>query len=132
MARRDAKAGCDSACGLPAARKDARVHAPLMRALADEARLDIVARLAAAGGPVCVCDLIPGLGLAQPTVSHHLRTLRDAGVVTSERRGSWVYYSLDFSVVGRLADLISALAPPSAATRATESAATEPPTRAAS
>jgi ArsR family transcriptional regulator len=132
MARRDAKAGCDSGRGLPAARKDVRVHAPLMRALADEARLDIVARLAAAGGPVCVCDLIPGLGLAQPTVSHHLRTLKDAGVVTSERRGSWVYYSLDFSVVGRLADLIGALVPPSTATRTTANAATEAPTRAAS
>jgi DNA-binding transcriptional ArsR family regulator len=90
-----------------------RVHASLLRALADEARLDIVARLAAAGGPVCVCDLMPGLGIAQPTVSHHLRTLKDAGVVRSERRGSWVYYSLDYSILGSLADLMGALAPPS-------------------
>lgn len=89
-----------------------RHHAPLLRALADEARLEIVARLAAAGGPVCVCDLTPGLGLAQPTVSHHLKVLRDASVVHSERRGSWVYYSLDLAVIGALADLIGALAPP--------------------
>ena len=89
-----------------------RAHAPLLRALADEARLDIVARLAAAGGPVCVCDLTPGLGLAQPTVSHHLKVLREAGVVRSERRGSWVYYTLELAIVGTLAGLIGALAPP--------------------
>lgn len=89
-----------------------RAHAPLLRALADEARLDIVSRLASAGGPVCVCDLTPGLGLAQPTVSHHLKVLREAGVVRSERRGSWVYYTLDLSIVGSLASLIAGLAPP--------------------
>lgn len=132
MARRDLKAGCESRCGLPPARRDVHVHAPLLRALADEARLDIVARLAAAGGPVCVCDLMPGLGLAQPTVSHHLRTLKDAGVVTSERRGSWVYYSLDFSILGSLADLMAALAPPSAASRTSAAPSTDASTREAS
>lgn len=109
-----------------------RVHASLLRALADEARLDIVARLAAAGGPVCVCDLMPGLGIAQPTVSHHLRTLKDAGVVTSERRGSWVYYSLDFSILGSLADLMAALAPPSATSRTSAAPSTDASTREAS
>jgi ArsR family transcriptional regulator len=83
-----------------------------LRALGDEARLEIVSRLAAAGGPVCVCDLMPGLGLAQPTVSHHLRVLKEAGVVRWERRGTWVYYALELSIMGALADLLGALAPP--------------------
>jgi ArsR family transcriptional regulator, arsenate/arsenite/antimonite-responsive transcriptional repressor len=99
----------------PVASPAIRAHAPLLRALADEARLEIVGRLAAAGGPVCVCDLIPGLGLAQPTVSHHLKVLREAGIVRSERRGTWVHYALETSVIGALGSLIAALAPPRAA-----------------
>lgn len=95
----------------PVAPADLRAYPPLLRALADEARLEIVGRLAATGGAVCVCDLTRGLGLAQPTVSHHLKVLRDAGVVRSERRGTWVYYELDGSVVGVLGSLIAALAP---------------------
>ncbi|UJR82989.1 ArsR/SmtB family transcription factor [Sandaracinus amylolyticus] len=110
MARNDLRDRCDTPAVI--APRSIRGHAPLLRALADEARLEIVARLAAAGRAVCVCDITPGLGLAQPTVSHHLKVLKDAGVVCSERRGSWVYYSLDFSIVGALGDLISALAPP--------------------
>lgn len=101
-----------------------REHAALLRALADEARLEIVGRLAAAGGPVCVCDLTPGLGLSQPTVSHHLKVLRDAGVVRSERRGTWVHYALELSVIGSLGQLIGQLAPPRvAAAPCTESCA---------
>ncbi len=102
----------------PSRPPDLRAHAPLLRALGDEARLDIVARLASSGDAVCVCDLIPGLGLAQPTVSHHLKVLRDAGVVRSERRGSWVYYSLELAIVGQLAGIIASLAPARAAPRA--------------
>ena len=111
MARRDLKLACVDSAPLPAPRRDVARHAPLLRALADEVRLEIVGRLAAAARPVCVCDLMPGLGLAQPTISHHLRVLRDAGIVGCERRGSWVYYSLDFAIVGQLADLIGGLAP---------------------
>lgn len=99
----------------PAPPRTLRDHAPLLRALADEARLELVARIAAAGGPICVCDLTPGLGLAQPTISHHLKVLRDAGVVRSERRGSWVYYSLELSILGALGELIARLAPSHAA-----------------
>ncbi len=102
----------DIACvRTPVIAADLRAYPPLLRALADEARLEIVGRLAAAGGSVCVCDLTRGLGLAQPTVSHHLKVLRDAGIVRSERRGTWVYYELDGSVVGVLGALIAALAP---------------------
>ena len=63
------------------------------KALADPARVAIVNRLAAAD-EVCVCDLNAALELAQPTVSHHLRVLREAGLVESSRRGTWAFYRL--------------------------------------
>jgi len=107
------KRSLDLACvRTPVVAADLRAYSPLLRALAEEARLEIVGRLAAAGGSVCVCDLTRGLGVAQPTVSHHLKVLRDAGIVRSERRGTWVYYELEGSVVGVLGALIAALAPP--------------------
>jgi ArsR family transcriptional regulator len=76
-------------------------------ALADPARLRAISILAAAeGGEVCVCDFVIPLGKSQPTVSHHLKVLADAGLVAYERRGRWVWYSL---VPDRLASLRSAL-----------------------
>ncbi len=76
-------------------------------ALADPARLRVISMLAAAeGGEVCVCDFVEPLGKTQPTVSHHLKVLGDAGLVVGDRRGKWVWYSL---VPERLAALRSAL-----------------------
>ena len=69
--------------------------APLFKALGDETRLAIVALLAAADGEVCVCDVERHFELSQPTISHHLKVLREAGLVRSERRGTWVYYELE-------------------------------------
>jgi ArsR family transcriptional regulator len=66
-----------------------------LKALADSHRLRMLATLARAEQPVCVCDFTDALPLNQSTVSHHLRILREAGLVTSERRGTWVYYQLD-------------------------------------
>lgn len=66
----------------------------LLKALGDSYRLRILATLARAATEVCVCDFTDALPLNQPTVSHHLRILRDAGLVTCERRGTWVYYQL--------------------------------------
>jgi ArsR family transcriptional regulator len=64
-------------------------------ALADPARLKIVAMLATADhGEVCVCDFVEPLGKSQPTVSHHLKVLSDAGLVAHERRGKWAWYSI--------------------------------------
>ena len=71
----------------------ARELAERFKALADPTRLAIVNQLAGAD-EVCVCHLVPDAGLSQPTISHHLRLLRDAGLVTSERRGTWAYYRL--------------------------------------
>lgn len=69
-------------------------EAETLKAVADSYRLRILATLAGAEQPVCVCDFTDALPLNQPTVSHHLRILREAGLVTSERRGTWVYYQL--------------------------------------
>lgn len=69
-------------------------EATVLKAMADSYRLRIVATLARASHPVCVCDFTEALPLNQPTVSHHLRILREAQLVTCERRGTWVYYQL--------------------------------------
>ena len=69
-------------------------QAGLLRAIADAYRLRMLATLAGTEDEVCVCDFTDALPLNQPTVSHHLRILREAGLVTSERRGTWVYYRL--------------------------------------
>lgn len=66
----------------------------LLKVLADPARLQILSMLASAGGEVCVCDLTEPLGLSQPTVSYHMKQLREGGFVSSERRGKWIFYSL--------------------------------------
>ncbi len=68
--------------------------ASLFKALADTHRLAILATLVDADDEVCVCDFTDALPLEQPTVSHHLRILREATLVTCERRGTWVYYQL--------------------------------------
>jgi ArsR family transcriptional regulator, arsenate/arsenite/antimonite-responsive transcriptional repressor len=82
---------------------EARATAELFKTLGDPARVRIVNMLATSREPVCVCDLIPPLGLAQPTVSHHLRRLLDAGLVEREQRGKWAYFSLRRDAVDRLA-----------------------------
>jgi ArsR family transcriptional regulator len=76
-------------------------------ALADPVRLRVLSMLAAApGGEVCVCDLVPPLGKSQPTISHHLKILADTGLVQGDRRGKWVWYSLNRD---RLAGLRAAI-----------------------
>ena len=72
---------------------DAERLATVFKALADPTRVSIVNRLAS-GEECCVCDLTEAFALSQPTVSHHLRILRDAGLVEAERRGTWAYYRL--------------------------------------
>ena len=69
--------------------------ATVLKALADPARLRLVSMIAAHdGGEACVCDLTDPLGLSQPTVSHHLKVLMDAGFLTRSKRGTWAYYAL--------------------------------------
>jgi ArsR family transcriptional regulator, arsenate/arsenite/antimonite-responsive transcriptional repressor len=83
--------------------EEAEATAALFRALGDPARVRIVNLLATAGGEVCGCDLTEGLGLAQPTVSHHLKKLHEAGLLEREQRGKWAYYSLKREAVAKLA-----------------------------
>jgi len=79
----------------------AEALAATFKALADPTRVAIVNRLAAAP-EVCVCDLTAAFELSQPTISHHLRVLRDAGLVEVERRGTWAYYRLVPDAIERL------------------------------
>jgi len=88
-----------------------RPFADLFCALGDPTRLEIVGLLAAEGSELCVCDIESRFDLSQPTVSHHLRILREAGVVASERRGTWVYYSLEPSVRRKVREFGELLAP---------------------
>jgi ArsR family transcriptional regulator len=74
------------------ARQQAERMAAIAKALADPVRLQLVDVLRKHAGKVCVCELVPLFDLSQPTVSHHLKVLRDAGIVDSERRGLWAYY----------------------------------------
>lgn len=83
--------------------EEAAATADVFRALADPHRVKIVNLLATSGGPVCVCDLIAPLGLAQPTVSHHLKKLTDAGLLDREQRGRWAYFSLNHDALRTLA-----------------------------
>ena len=83
----------------------AEATAELFRALGDPARVRIVNLLATADGPVCVCELIEPLGLSQPTVSHHLKKLTDAGLLEREQRGRWAYFSINDEAMARVASL---------------------------
>jgi ArsR family transcriptional regulator len=73
-------------------RADAERMAGVAKALADPVRMQLVDVLRKHAGEVCVCELVPLFDLSQPTVSHHLKILREAGIVGSERRGLWAYY----------------------------------------
>jgi ArsR family transcriptional regulator len=91
----------------PLSAADAALLASRLKALADPARLRLVSLVLAAGDDgACVCDLTEPVGLAQPTVSHHLKVLHDAGLVTREQRGVWAYFRADRAA---LADLVGAL-----------------------
>ena len=81
---------------------EAAATAALFKALGDPTRVRIVNMLAAADDGVCVCDLTPHLGLSQPTVSHHLRKLANAGLLRRRQEGTWAFYSLDRDALSRL------------------------------
>jgi DNA-binding transcriptional ArsR family regulator len=82
-------------CGLPDVdEKWAERTSTLMKALADPTRLTMVASLWKAQAPICICDFTAGLDLSQPTLSHHMGRLKEAGLVESEKRGIWMFYRL--------------------------------------
>jgi ArsR family transcriptional regulator len=83
-------------------RDEAERIAAVAKALADPVRLQLVDVLRREAGRVCVCELVPLFDLSQPTVSHHLKVLRDAGLVGSERRGLWAYYYVNPEALEKL------------------------------
>ena len=85
------------------AEEEAVATADVFKALADPARVRIVNVLATRGEPVCACELYDPLGLSQPTVSHHLKKLVEAGLLDREQRGKWAYFSLRRDAVEKLA-----------------------------
>ena len=89
----------------------------LLQGAAEPTRLAILRQLAAAGAEVCVCEFTSCCDIAQPTVSHHLRVLREAGWVTCERRGSWVWYRLRPEAAARFRALAGELDGLAGATR---------------
>ena len=97
-----------TACCTPVVAPDitedqAAALATVFKALADPHRVRIVNLLANAAKPVCVCEFMPQLALAQGTVSHHLKKLLDVGLLDREQRGTWAYYSLRRDALDRLA-----------------------------
>jgi ArsR family transcriptional regulator len=103
----------DEACCTPLLREpitasQAADLARLLKALADPTRLRLVSMVAAhEGGEACVCELTEPLGLTQPTISHHLKILVDAGIFTRDKRGVWAYYALVPAVLGALSAVLS-------------------------
>jgi ArsR family transcriptional regulator, arsenate/arsenite/antimonite-responsive transcriptional repressor len=100
------------ACCTPLAREPmsaehAEHGAGMLKALADPVRLRLMSLIAShEGGETCVCDLTGAFDLSQPTISHHLKVLHDAGLVTREKRGVWVFYRAHKAALGDLAALI--------------------------
>lgn len=94
--------------GEPIDPADARRLAGVLKALADPARLRLLSLIQSAeGGEACVYDLTAPLGLSQPTVSHHLRILTEAGLLTRDKRGVWAFYRLVPSAIASIADLLT-------------------------
>ncbi len=96
---------CPSGLSEPIDRDSAEALAQLLKAVADPARLQLLALIRTSeSGECCACDLAEPLGLSQPTVSHHLKVLTDAGLLTRERRGTWAWFSV---VPERMAEIAS-------------------------
>ena len=92
----------------PLGAQQADAFAPMFKALGDPVRLRLLSMIASAGGgEVCVCDLTGEFALTGPTISHHLKVLREAGLVDSDRRGTWVYYRLVPAALALLAGLLT-------------------------
>lgn len=93
----------------PLSAEAANELAAKLKALSDPVRLRLLSVVAShRGGEACVCDLSVGIDLTQPTISHHLKVLKTAGLLTSERRGSWVYYRVIPEALQQLSQLLGA------------------------
>jgi ArsR family transcriptional regulator len=98
---------CAPLSQVPLSLEQAEQVAPLLKALADPVRLRLMSLVASrAGGEACVCDLTGAFDLSQPTISHHLKVLHEAGLVEREKRGVWVYYRARADALASLGVLI--------------------------
>lgn len=103
-----APACCTPMVREPLTEDDAKSLAASFKALSDPVRLRLLSLIASfAGGEACVCDLTGPFDVSQPTISHHLKVLREAGLIESERRGTWVYYSVVPGALDRLGSLLA-------------------------
>jgi ArsR family transcriptional regulator len=113
MATRSRPADCCSSAvpapDLAPGRRDRLVA--VYRALGDPTRLEVLRLIAAQTAPLCVCDIVDRFDLSQPTISHHLKILRDAGLVTVSRRGVWAYYAVDPAGLALLRGALAELVP---------------------
>jgi ArsR family transcriptional regulator len=114
-ARRELPLADDAlACCTPLAREPLSAEAsarvvPMLKAIADPARLRLLSLvLSHEGAEACVCDLLPYFDLSQPTISHHLKVLHEAGLLDREKRGTWVFYLAQPAAMAALAELFTA------------------------
>ncbi len=104
----DSAACCAPITRAPITAEEAGTLAGTLRAVADPARLRLISIVAShEGAEACVCDLVEPLGLSQPTVSHHLRVLAEAGFLRRTKRGTWAYYSLVPGSLERVARVLA-------------------------
>ena len=99
----DAVSCCAPLSATTLTEEEAGATADLFKVLGDPARVRIVNQIARARGEVCACEINDALDLAQPTVSHHLKKLTEAGLLVREQRGKWAYFSLERDAVEKLA-----------------------------
>jgi ArsR family transcriptional regulator, arsenate/arsenite/antimonite-responsive transcriptional repressor len=100
---------CTPLVAEPVSAAEAEQMSVLFKAIADPVRLRLVSLIAShEGGEACVCELTGAFELTGPTISHHLKTLRESGLIGSERRGTWVYYWINPGVLARMSALLSA------------------------
>lgn len=83
----------------------------MFKALGDSTRLEIFRLVAAQRAPICACDVVDRFDVSQPTISHHMKVLRDAGLITVSRRGVWAYYAVDARGLALLRDSLDAFVP---------------------
>ena len=98
---------CEPLAREPLSPRGAEELAPLFKAVADPMRLRLLSLIAChEGGESCVCDLTAAFDVTAPTVSYHLRILREAGLISAERRGTWVYYRIEPAVMARMSAVL--------------------------
>ncbi|WP_127506266.1 ArsR/SmtB family transcription factor [Actinoplanes solisilvae] len=103
----DAMSCCAPLAQSPIPPEAAGTLSQAFKALGDPIRLQLMSMIASApGGEICVCDLTPAFEISGPTISHHLKALKESGLVTAERRASWVYYRAQPALMRRLSALL--------------------------